>query len=61
MSLLELLSEPKRRAKFKRLFLRGQYGIMVLALSWIPGLVAVVHMLAFYRLKILNDEMNIKG
>ena len=33
---------------------------MVLALSWIPGLIAVIHMLAFYRLTILNDAMILK-
>ena len=42
------------------MILRGQYGVMVFALSWIPGLIAVAHMLAFYRLTISNDAMIIK-
>ena len=28
---------------------RGKYGVVVILLAWIPGVVAVIHMLAFYR------------
>ena len=29
--------------------IRGQFGVVVLSLAWMPGIVAVIHMLAFYR------------
>ena len=37
------------RSLISNSFLRGQYGLTVLLLIWSPGLVAVLHMLAFYR------------
>jgi len=36
---------------------RGQYGLIVLLLNWSPGIIAVVHMLAYHRLSNTNIEI----
>ena len=38
-----------RRKIISKLFSRGQYGLIVLLLNWSPGIIAVVHMLAYHR------------
>ena len=40
--------KKNEKSPFK-IFYRGQYGLIVLLLNWSPGIISVVHMLAYHR------------